>query len=466
MATDVETDYLIVGAGAAGMAFTDALIADSDADVVMVDRRHAPGGHWNDGYPFLRLHQPSAYYGVNSRALGNDRVDETGPNAGFYERASGAEVRDYYGRVLDEQLLPSGRVRFFGMSDYVGGNSHEHTIVSRLTGKATTVRVRRKLVDATYMQVTLPIHHTPSYTVDPDVRFLTPHGLVSLSETGSGFTIIGAGKTAMDTCGWLIDQGVAPDLIRWIRPREPWTVDRKGVQPLKLMGWFVEAYASQMEAAAQAESGDDFLRRLEAAGVHVRLDPTVEAEVYRGPTLSELERIQLRSIENVVRLGRVLHVGASEIKLERGSISTDARTVHVDCSAPGLGTPPASPIFEPGLIRMQRVMNAIDPFNAALIGFVEATRDDDRDKNRFCPSYGAFGSAADFAPAFLHSQKARVTWFADPGVRDWLARTRLTPFHRAAEFLTDPADQAALGRMITNTGPAIENLELILGPMP
>lgn len=55
----IETDYLIIAAGAAGLAFADALIADSDADVVLVDRRHRPGGHWNDAYPFVRLHQPS-----------------------------------------------------------------------------------------------------------------------------------------------------------------------------------------------------------------------------------------------------------------------------------------------------------------------------------------------------------------------------------------------------------------------
>ena len=53
-------------------------------------------------------------------ALGNDRIDEHGPNAGFYERASAAEICDYYSRVLDENLLPTGRVRFFGMSEYRG----------------------------------------------------------------------------------------------------------------------------------------------------------------------------------------------------------------------------------------------------------------------------------------------------------------------------------------------------------
>ena len=67
------------------MAFGRA-VGESDADVVVVDRRHSPGGHWLDAYPFVRLHQPSANYGVNSRVLGHDRIDETGPNAGFYER--------------------------------------------------------------------------------------------------------------------------------------------------------------------------------------------------------------------------------------------------------------------------------------------------------------------------------------------------------------------------------------------
>ena len=87
---EIETDYLVVGAGVSGLGFIDSLIAQSDADVVMVDRRHRPGGHWLDAYPFVRLHQPSAYYGVASRPLGQNRIDTTGPNAGFYERATAA----------------------------------------------------------------------------------------------------------------------------------------------------------------------------------------------------------------------------------------------------------------------------------------------------------------------------------------------------------------------------------------
>src|SRR3954453_14674731 len=52
-----------------GMAFTDTLVSETDAQVVIVDRQHRPGGHWNRAYPFVRLHQPSAFYGVGSREL-------------------------------------------------------------------------------------------------------------------------------------------------------------------------------------------------------------------------------------------------------------------------------------------------------------------------------------------------------------------------------------------------------------
>jgi hypothetical protein len=149
---NIETDYLIIGGDAVETAFADSLIAESDADLVIVDRRRRPGGHWNDAYPFVRLHQPSAFYGVNSRVLGSDSIDEVGPNAGFYERATAAEICDYFQRVLEEDLLPSGQVRFYGLCEYVGDWSSEHRFVSRLTGEESVARVRRKIVDATYLE--------------------------------------------------------------------------------------------------------------------------------------------------------------------------------------------------------------------------------------------------------------------------------------------------------------------------
>jgi hypothetical protein len=170
--TALETDYLVVGAGAAGMAFTDEVVSHSEADVLLVDRREAPGGHWNDAYPFVRLHLPSPLYGVNSRRLGADRIDDDGPNAGMYERATGAEVRDYYRRLLAEQFVPSGRVGFLGLHDVSVGPDGRCQVTSRLTGETRDVLVRRKVVDAAYLETSVPSTHAPSFGVADGVRFV------------------------------------------------------------------------------------------------------------------------------------------------------------------------------------------------------------------------------------------------------------------------------------------------------
>ena len=316
----IETDYLVVGAGAAGMAFVDALIGACDADVVMVDRRHVPGGHWNDAYPFVRLHGPSALYGVNSRSLGTDSIEQTGPNAGYYPRATAAEICDYYQRVLDEHLLPSGHVRFFGMSDCMDAGRGEHRFVSRLTGDATTVRVRRKVVDARYLEPSIPATHVPSFDAEPGVRLIPVNDLVRLDGPASGFTVIGAGKTAIDGCLWLLDSGVPPEAICWIRPRDAWLLDRAFQQPLDLVPRLMEGVSLYLEAAAQADGISDLFRRLEACGQLIRIDRDVEPAMYRCATVSEAELVRLRSIQNVVRLGRVTHIGPDRIELEHGSI--------------------------------------------------------------------------------------------------------------------------------------------------
>src|SRR3979490_72438 len=155
----LETDYLVVGAGALGMAFVDTLIAPSDADVVIVERRHRPGGHWLDAYPFVQLHQPSRFYGVNSTPLGQDRTEAEGTDTGFYERASGAEICGYFDEIMRHRFLASGRVRFFPMCDYLGeGRFH-----SRVSNQVTDVTVRSRVVDATYMASRVPATDPPPF---------------------------------------------------------------------------------------------------------------------------------------------------------------------------------------------------------------------------------------------------------------------------------------------------------------
>ncbi len=82
MAMSSVTDYLVVGAGAMGMAFTDALIDHADVHVTLVDRRYTASGHWQDAYPFVQLHQASLFYGVASTVLGQRRRTAERPRSG------------------------------------------------------------------------------------------------------------------------------------------------------------------------------------------------------------------------------------------------------------------------------------------------------------------------------------------------------------------------------------------------
>ena len=139
----IEVDYLVVGAGAMGMAFTDALVDHAAVRVALVDRRHGVSGHWLEAYPFVRLHQASAFYGVPSTLLGGGQLQLRGPEAGLQERASQSEICLYYAQVLD-RMVESGRVEFFPNSDYLG----DRTVVSRVSGERFEVPGTCRVVDA------------------------------------------------------------------------------------------------------------------------------------------------------------------------------------------------------------------------------------------------------------------------------------------------------------------------------
>ena len=456
---EIETDYLVVGAGASGMAFADTLVAHSDAEVVLVDRRHRPGGHWLDAYPFVRLHQPSAYYGVESRPLGHDRVDDRGPNAGFYERAGADEISDYYSRVLEESLLPTGRVLFVGMSEHRGASLDGHLVVSLLDGSETIVRARRKVVDATYVQSEIPSRHVPSFTADESVTLIAPNGLVDLAAPAHRFTVIGAGKTAIDTCVWLLEHGVDPDRIRWIRGRDPWQFDRAFTQPLDRVGSYMRLQAGWVDAAAAAADGPDFARRLEDTGIFLRIDPAVEPLAFRGATVSRREIDALRTIEQVVRARRVRAVGPTALTTDAGEFPGGRGEVYVDCTAAGVPASAPRPVFEPGRITIQYVGVGFLPWCAATIGFVESTGLDDEEKNRLCPPVVFTGDVTDLprlAYAGIRGQVARVR---HETVGPWSAASRLNPARGALDRIDDVNVAESLAFMITHTGEALENLK-------
>jgi hypothetical protein len=462
--TMLETDYLIAGSGAVGMAFADTMLSDSDAQMILVDRHAAPGGHWNDAYPFVTLHQPSSFYGVNSLELSKGLKDEHGMNKGLGDLASGAEVLAYFDQVMRHRFLPSGRVQYFPMCEYLGNKRFR----SVLTGNTFEVNVRRKVVDATYLKTTVPSTHTPSFTVAEGMRFMSLNKLPTVADASDGFVVIGGGKTGIDACLWLLNQGVEPDHIRWIMPRDAWLIDRRNTQSSpEFFDAAMGAQAAQFEAINQAESIDDLFNRLEAAGVLQRIDRSVRPAMFHGATVSQAELAALRTITHVIRLGRVQRIERDQIVLQQGAVPTSPNTVHVDCSASAISNLATKPIFEPGLITPQTVRSYQPVFSAALIAHVEATRDSDDEKNKICGVVPLPNHDTDWLRMMIPYMVNQYQWSRDPELRQWLLSARLDGFSAMAREAAqaDPQKAEIMGRIRAAAMPAVMKLQKFVGEL-
>jgi len=438
-----------------GMAFTDALIDHADVHVTLVDRRHAAGGHWSDAYPFVQLHQASVFYGVASTVLGTGAVQRRGPEAGLQERARQSEINAYYDDILHDRFLGSGRVEFLGGSDYRRDGS-AHLVTSLVSGDTVRVDVRRRVVDATYLSPTIPATTPPPFSVDDDVRVAPVNELARLRSAATDYVIVGSGKTATDGIVWLLANGVAPDRIVWVRPRDPWMLNRAVVQPAPVVG--LGLAADTMAAAADAESLDELFLRLEAAGVMLRIDEGAVPTMAKTPTLAGWELDRLRTIERVVRLGHIRRVTTREIVLDRGSVGLAPGALVVHCAASGLRYPPLVPLWRPDAIRLQTVRAGFPCFNAALTGYVEATRDDDRDRNRLCPPNTLPDTTASWARMQVRGTVAARRFGAEPDIAAWANGCALNPMRVELAQRDDAAVQAAAARLADHAEPGLARL--------
>ena len=421
----IDTDYLIIGGGASGMAFADTLCTQTDATITIVDRGHSPGGHWNHAYPFVRLHQPSSFYGVPSKELGRNTIDTAGGNEGLYELASGSEVRGYFQQVLDQSLLPSGRVRYFSNSEY----RNDGRIYCTLSGKVHDVSVRIKTVDTGYTGGKVPATHTRKFDVGADISCVTPCQLADIGHAADQYVIIGSGKTGIDVCLWLLAQGVLPDQIIWIMPRDAWFIDRCGFQPTEeFFDIRLQLAVNENEAIISATSFDDLFDRLEKAGSLLRLDPSIKPTAYKCATVTVKELETLRKIKNIVRLGHLKQISDGQLVLANGVYETKKNTVYVDCSASGIPKVVATPVFDKDRITVQCVRTCQPTFSAALIAYIEATEADDARKNNLCAPIPYPTDDKDWISQKFISGQNQLAWMQNEAVRNWLKGCRLDVF--------------------------------------
>jgi len=421
----LETDYLIIGSGAVGMAFADVLLAETDANIIIVDKHHKPGGHWNDAYSFVTLHQPSSFYGVSSSELSKGNRDEVGLNKGLAELASGAEVMAYFDQVMKHTFLPSGRVQYFPMCEYQGDGKFS----SILSDKHYNVKINKKLIDGTYFKTSVPSTHTPSFEIAEGVQFAPLNDLPNLIEPSDGYVIVGGGKTGIDAILWLLENQIDPDDISWIMPRDGWWIDRKNTQPspdffMNTIG----AQATQAEAIAAAENVDDLFHRLEKGGVLMRLDENVKPQMFHGATVSRDELAQLRRVKNIIRKGRVTRLDTDKIHFGDDSIGTTPNTIHVDCSARAVPVTETYDVFQDNKVVVQTVRSYQPVFSAAFIAHIEANYDDEALKNELCQVVPLPNHDTDWIAGTAAQMRNQMRWSQEPGLREWLISNRLDGF--------------------------------------
>lgn len=420
-----QTDYLIIGGGASGIAFADTLLAETDATITIVDRGHSPGGHWNYTYPFVRLHQPSAVYGVASKRLGRDAVDTSGGNKGLNELAGAGEIKGYFQQIVDRTLLPSGRVTYFANCDYLDKGK----VVSKVSGGTTAVNVAKKTVHSAFLTSATPETHTPKFSVDPGVRLVTPAGLAEMEHAASQYVIAGSGKTAVDVCLWLLENQVDPGRILWVMPRDSWFLDRRFFQTSEEYFDFRLNYSiKESEAIINADDVEELFKHLDADEILLRLDKEITPTSFKCATVTKAELAALRNIKNVVRKGYVTSIEKGQMHLTGGTKETHPEAIYVDCTASAISDVKSRPVFEGDNIYVQGVRACQPTFSAAFLAFLESTGRNEKEKNALTVPVNYPIDAEDWVRQKFISGQNQFAWIRDPEISAWLKTCRLDGF--------------------------------------
>ena len=362
----MEVDYMVIGAGVTGLSFVDELLySTTDLTFIIIDKYSQPGGHWNNSYDFVTLHQPAHFFGVKSLPL----------SSGTNDLSSHNELRVYFEHVM-KNFLSTGRVKYFPQCEYKGGSSFQSLLEP---DQLHEVKVNKKIVNAAYIGPynNIPATRTPTFHVGPDVHMVPVNGLSHTKAAWERYVIIGGGKTGIDAVLFLLDRSVKADRITWIIPNDSWLVNRKFVFVDRLS----ESIFHDTSPILKSETFDQLLKTWEESNKIIRLDPTVTPKAFKAATVSEDEVNKLRLVKNILRQGRV-------DRLERGSIifingeqvETDTNTLFVDCTANGAPPIPATPIFDGSRITLQTTRVFQPAYSASVIAAFEARFPDDEEK--------------------------------------------------------------------------------------
>lgn len=215
--SDMYADVVIVGAGYAGLSalVTANKYLGTNEHVLIADIQPCFGGHWQETYRYIRLHQPYSLFTVFDRPWDL----KTDP----WYLATGSEVFEYLKSVGESEMKNHGTKTLFEHR-YITHevlNNHVNVVFESVHDDNTRVVVRtKKLIDA------FPLSHPqlePLKLSSSKVISITPNMIPDIidelkkdktnSEQKCRFVIVGSGKTAMDTIKFIDEHTAAPQSL-------------------------------------------------------------------------------------------------------------------------------------------------------------------------------------------------------------------------------------------------------------
>ena len=467
---DARNGLLVVGAGAAGMAFTDALLAHSDRPSPSSIGATRPEGHWLDAYPFVQA--PSTVR-LLRRRLGAAR---SGHNR--HDRQQRRLLRACWSRRV-ARVLRTGHappVHPPGRSPVLPELRLRRRAPLRFPADRRghcDVRVRQKLVDTTCTSRARSQRRArhPSRWPTACAASRPARSPASKSRT-SDFAIIGGGRqdrARRRVCGFSergrLGQG---DSLGQAARHARW-MNRRFLQPHTLLPDLLQGTAMQLEAMAQAGSIDELFDRLESEGVFLRIDPKVSPTMFRGAIMSESELHLLRRIEDVVHMGHVRKASSAAsivlAKAARGNRQS-GRSMSTCTARRASSARPLRPIFEPGRVDDPALFYGLSPATTSRCSASSRPQSQsDEEKNGLCSLRSRTGTRARTISTERSSRRWSSPTRSPPNPKTRRAgtkRSRLNPVSGAASHRDDPRVVASRERIKRFGLAAAMNLQNVL----
>jgi hypothetical protein len=111
---------------------------------------------------------------------------------------------------------------------------------------------------------------------------------------------------------------------------------------------------------------------------------------------------------------------------------------------------------------LQPVRSGLLPFNAALVGYIEATRDDIAEGNRLCPVNPLPDTPLDWLRGTAIQTRADYQWSRQPDIAAWLGSSRLNASRDLLKRAGDPLVQEGLQRYLKYVAAGLRKLEAMV----